>query len=63
LRASVSLSKSVVLQCEVLSRLLWDERQAGAKLFEAVDMVTFNTSPILLVKVIRSQVAIRLFGS
>jgi len=53
---------SCVMQYEVLSRLLWYERHGVAELFEAVDVVTLDPCPILLIKVISSQVGIRFFG-
>ena len=50
------------MQYEVLSRLLWHERHGVAELFEAVDVVTLDTCPILLIKVISAQIGIRFFG-
>jgi hypothetical protein len=52
-----------VIRYEVLSRLLWDERHGVAELFKAVDVVTLDLCPILLIKVISSQVDVRFFGT
>ena len=49
--------------CRELGDLLWNERHAVAELFEAVDMMTLDASPILLGKVIGSQIRIRFLGA
>ena len=54
----VCVRTSCAMRGEVLSGLLWHQRHGVAELFEAVDMVTLDTSPIPLVKVISSQIAI-----
>ncbi len=62
-RLLVSVRTSCAMPSEVLSCLLWRERHGVAKLFEAMDMVTLDTPPILLVKVISSQVGIGFLGT
>ena len=58
----VAIRARSVIRYEVLSCLLWDERYGVAELFKAVDVVTLNLCPILLIKVISSQVGVRFFG-
>ena len=52
-----------VMRCGELGDLLWAERHAVAELFEAVDMMTLDASPIALLKVISSQVALGFLGA
>ena len=46
------------MQNEQLSCLLWHERHGVTELFEAVNMVTFDPSPIALVKIVSAQIGI-----
>ena len=59
----VSVQVRCATQYEMLSGLLWHQCHAVAELLKAVDMVTLDTSPILLVKIISSQVGIRFLGT
>ncbi len=54
---SLSVCEPVV-NARVLRGLLWRECYRVAKLFEAMEVVTLNPPPILLVKVIRSQIGV-----
>ncbi len=47
---------------QVLRRLLWHERHGGAELFKAMEMVTFDACPILVIKIIGSQVGVGFLG-
>jgi hypothetical protein len=63
LRLFVKIYPSCMLLSKMLSCLLWHQRHGVAKLFEVVDMVTLNTSPIALVEVASSQVGIGFLGT
>jgi hypothetical protein len=60
--ASLPVFKSVLPKGQMLRSLLWHERHGVAELFQAMEMVTLDACPILVITIVSSQVAVGFLG-